>query len=421
MEEAIQKLLENKKITFKNNKNENNKEKSIIGVGGFGKVYEVEVKIQNKEKNTKIYAMKEIPIEHKDKKKFDYYNETTNKELSLCLNIKHHHIVRSKHIFQTPEIKENDTYKKTFLLLMDKADYPNLYQFVKALHKKTNNTNEMSLFLYEISNNEKEKGLKDYEWFRRMNESLAKFFVKQILYSIEFLHRNFLIHFDLKLQNILITKGMDLKLCDFSLTTYTNFLDAEDKKLFLKMGTYPYMGPEYFKNERQVPKRVAHKVDIYAVGVLLFGLLFSFKEYNEGHQWNNKNKMPNNKEVEGVIEERLKDIENDSYISEKCKMFFKDTLNKDIAERKNVYELLEMPWMNSIDEELEKCLLVNDDFSKKLVMEFIKHGSLKRHLRKNTMRNSISNNNRKFGKGVFKRRKGFARIKADLYVKNNFE
>ena len=219
METAINKLMQDKQIKFGNSKNKNQKDKSKLGSGGYGSVYEVEVTINSK---PKTYAMKKITIEHSDKDRFDIINGQTDKELSLSLNLKHRFIVRSKHKFQTGEVFEDSKYKKTFLLLMDKAKYPNLSAFAKALSKKTNDNNELKLHLFDVS-----KGSENYEWFGRMNEHLAKFFMKQILYGLEYLHRNCLMHFDLKLGNVLITKGMQLKLCDFSLTTYVNYLEKK--------------------------------------------------------------------------------------------------------------------------------------------------------------------------------------------------
>lgn len=409
MDDLIDKLLKEKKIKYGNAKNNHNKEKAKLGHGGYGSVYDVEVEMQNNK--TKSYAMKQIIINQEDKCKFDNAIKQTDKELSLCLNIKHRYIIRSKYKFQTEEFHNNNNHQKTFLLLMDKADYTNLSLFTKALTAKTNNNNEMNLCIFDAARKDKEG---QYEWFKRMNEHLVVYFMKQLLYGIEYLHRNFLIHLDLKPLNVLISKGMELKICDFSLTSYVNFLDSDtnEKMITLKYSTFPFMGPEYFNNNKQIQRKYIPNVDIYSLGVMLYGLLFANRSF--GKKWDNKS-IPTKEDVMNVIQDKLDEINNDKYITNKCKDFFNKVLLQDITKRKNVYDLLEHPWINDNNEEFDICLLVNDDFSKKLIIESIKCGVVKRQIESCKSKSKLKNS--KYNEHGFKRRKGCAKIKANFNPK----
>ena len=79
-------------------------------------------------------------------------------------------------------------------------------------------------------------------------------------------------HRDIKIENILYTDEMQLKVADFGFSTYKNI-----NRLSSYRGTMTYMAPE-IKEERQYDGRQA---DVFSAGVVLFIMvqgLFPFKE-----------------------------------------------------------------------------------------------------------------------------------------------
>ena len=72
-----------------------------------------------------------------------------------------------------------------------------------------------------------------------MGEDAGRFFLNQMLDSIEFMHSRRVVHRDLKLENILIDDNLNLKLADFGFAVYKN-IDA----LSSYRGTMTYMAPE---------------------------------------------------------------------------------------------------------------------------------------------------------------------------------
>lgn len=73
-------------------------------------------------------------------------------------------------------------------------------------------------------------------------------------------------HRDLKLENILLDKNENVKLCDFGFTR-----EYEGKLSYLQTfcGTVCYSAPEMLKGE----KYAAEKVDVWSLGIILFALL----------------------------------------------------------------------------------------------------------------------------------------------------
>jgi serine/threonine protein kinase len=52
-----------------------------------------------------------------------------------------------------------------------------------------------------------------------LTEKTARYYFKELIAAIEFLHKNGVIHRDLKLENLLLDKNYRLKIADFGLST----------------------------------------------------------------------------------------------------------------------------------------------------------------------------------------------------------
>ena len=78
------------------------------------------------------------------------------------------------------------------------------------------------------------------------------------------MHKNGVVHRDLKLENILLDEQMNVRLVDFGFSTYTNI-----KKLSSFKGTKVYMAPEMLERKQYDGR----KVDVFSAGVILFSLI----------------------------------------------------------------------------------------------------------------------------------------------------
>jgi nucleotide-binding universal stress UspA family protein len=81
------------------------------------------------------------------------------------------------------------------------------------------------------------------------------------------LHRQHVIHLDIKPSNILFRPGGEVVLVDFGLSRHDHLPDLLDEEFSLPMGTGPYMSPEQVQFLRSEPRS-----DLFALGVMLYHL-----------------------------------------------------------------------------------------------------------------------------------------------------
>lgn len=96
-------------------------------------------------------------------------------------------------------------------------------------------------------------------------EKVQKIFT-QLVGAVTYVHNQQCVHRDLKLENILLDKNENVKLCDFGFTR-----EYEGKASYLQTfcGTVCYSAPEMLKGE----KYAGEKVDVWSLGVILYALL----------------------------------------------------------------------------------------------------------------------------------------------------
>jgi nucleotide-binding universal stress UspA family protein len=81
------------------------------------------------------------------------------------------------------------------------------------------------------------------------------------------LHRQHLVHLDIKPSNILFRSDGTAVLVDFGLSRHDHLPDLLDEEFMLPMGTGPYMSPEQVQFVRNDPRS-----DLFALGVMLYHL-----------------------------------------------------------------------------------------------------------------------------------------------------
>lgn len=98
---------------------------------------------------------------------------------------------------------------------------------------------------------------------------------QQIIDGVEHCHTNMIVHRDIKADNILLDKNMNVKLADFGLAGEIQ----ADKFLTRPCGSLNYAAPEMLSNECQYR---GPEVDIWSCGVVFYALLTSYLPFNGG-------------------------------------------------------------------------------------------------------------------------------------------
>ncbi|CAD5123947.1 DgyrCDS12254 [Dimorphilus gyrociliatus] len=99
----------------------------------------------------------------------------------------------------------------------------------------------------------------------RLEEDDARYFFKQLLSSLAYLHSEGIVHRDLKLENLLLDENHQLKICDFGLAN-----SFGEEKLTTFCGSALYSSPEIVNG---IPYE-GPEVDMWSLGVILYTFVY---------------------------------------------------------------------------------------------------------------------------------------------------
>lgn len=112
---------------------------------------------------------------------------------------------------------------------------------------------------------------------KRLSDPLASYYIYQVARALKHLHSKHLVHRDLKPENILIHLNQRIKLADFGWSAYIGNTSGSTRRTTM-CGTLDYLPPEMVE-ARQHDERV----DVWALGVLLYELLVGHPPFEEKH------------------------------------------------------------------------------------------------------------------------------------------
>lgn len=322
-----------------------------IGKGGYGSVYH----IKNKNGN---YALKLIKINRlKEKNDPQRYQTTIEKiryELESSINLKSKYIIKTVQTFEykkdsdDQDLKDFPEHIVCFGIIMEKAAYNDL-NFLIHLYKKK------ILFNSRMNN---------HPLFSTMSDFTIKFFINQIILGLDFLNRSFLIHADIKPENILLNYGFTTKITDLSTLTAIK----KNSDLILPSGTFCFQGPEYYEEQKKIDSKDSEKIDIFALGIIIYYMKYFIYPMNQ----NNKAKL-NKNQVIGILNKEIENISNDSNISPELKELMIKMIEPDISKRATIEDILGNKWLNEEKKFIDKIHRLNDGEDVKLFIEFQKY------------------------------------------------
>ena len=144
----------------------------------------------------------------------------------------------------------------------------------------------------------------------------------QIVSAVKYMHGRNIAHRDLKLENILLTFQRNIKLIDFGFSALVNGL------LTTQCASFPYAAPELFNAEGYT-----EKVDVWALGVILYGMLVGELPFGDG-------------DLRSISENvREKEPNYPDFLSAPVVNLIKLMLNKDQHKRLSIDQVEKHPWL----------------------------------------------------------------------------
>jgi serine/threonine protein kinase len=185
---------------------------------------------------TKIKLVKETLFNQYYVIKFFCYDPNSiypENEFNFLKNLDHPHIIKTFGFYHD---------EKSNYLILEYADHGDFFSLVKKCGK--------------------------------FSENLTRYFCSQLLKAIIYLKSLKISHRDLKLENLLLDKNLNLRLSDFEYST-----QITEKKNGTRIGTKAYMCPElHYKKKYDLEKN-----DAFAFGIILFIMMVGHPPFHNAH------------------------------------------------------------------------------------------------------------------------------------------
>ncbi|KAJ5301753.1 hypothetical protein PENANT_c002G07180 [Penicillium antarcticum] len=160
----------------------------------------------------------------------------------------------------------------------------------------------------------------------KLKEKQARKFARQIASALDYCHRNSIVHRDLKIENILISKTGDIKIIDFGLSNL--FSPRSLLKTFC--GSLYFAAPELL----QARQYTGPEVDVWSFGIVLYVLVCGKVPFDD-------QSMP---QLHAKIKKGV--VEYPPGLSTECRHIISRMLVTDPKQRASLAEIMTHPWMN---------------------------------------------------------------------------
>jgi polo-like kinase 4 len=251
----------------------------LIGTGGFAKVY----------RGIRLCDGFDIAIKIMDKQQLKLKNAQSrvNEEVQIHYRLRHSAIV------QLLEVFEDDT---------------NIY------------------LILELCATDMQKYLNIRQQF---TEDETRHYIRQIVTGIEYLHSHQILHRDLKLHNLLLTKENNVKIADFGLAKQ---LITHEQSNFTMVGTPNFLAPE-------IATRKTHsfEADIWSLGALIYQCLVGKPPFDDQDVLSTLKRVAN---VRYVLPDGL---------SHETKDLINRILQKDTKKRLTLVQIRNHPFLSKRD------------------------------------------------------------------------
>ena len=164
----------------------------------------------------------------------------------------------------------------------------------------------------------------------KLNEKTSKIIFKQVVLGLKYMHKNNIVHRDIKLDNLLLDLSNTIKICDFGVS---KILKSSDELMFEHCGSPTYIAPEVLgKNGYK-----GFSCDIWSLGVTLYYILGGDQPFGGKDMEELKKKF------------FLKNYYKIKFVSDEANDLLDKMLTKNPEERITLDEIIKHKWLEDVD------------------------------------------------------------------------
>ncbi|KAM4888337.1 myosin light chain kinase, smooth muscle isoform 1-T1 [Thomomys bottae] len=244
--------------------------------------------------------------------------------------------------FKAYSAKEKENIRQE-IGIMNCLHHPKLVQCVDAFEEKAN----IVMVLEIVSGGELFERIIDEDFELTERECIK--YMKQISEGVEYIHKQGIVHLDLKPENIMCVNktGTRIKLIDFGLARRLE--NAGSLKVLF--GTPEFVAPEVINYEP-----ISYATDMWSIGVICYILVSGLSPFMGD----------NDNETLANVTSATWDFDDEAFdeISDDAKDFISNLLKKDMKDRLNCTQCLQHPWLMKDTKNMEAKKLSKDRMKK---------------------------------------------------------
>ncbi|XP_023446717.2 myosin light chain kinase, smooth muscle isoform X2 [Dasypus novemcinctus] len=244
--------------------------------------------------------------------------------------------------FKAYSAKEKENIRQE-ISIMNCLHHPKLVQCVDAFEEKAN----IVMVLEMVSGGELFERIIDEDFELTERECIQ--YMKQISEGVEYIHKQGIVHLDLKPENIMCVNktGTRIKLIDFGLARRLE--NAGSLKVLF--GTPEFVAPEVINYEP-----IGYATDMWSIGVICYILVSGLSPFMGD----------NDNETLANVTSATWDFDDEAFdeISDDAKDFISNLLKKDMKNRLDCTQCLQHPWLMKDTKNMEAKKLSKDRMKK---------------------------------------------------------
>ena len=177
-------------------------------------------------------------------------------------------------------------------------------------------------------------------------EETSRYFFHQIIDGLEYLHKNGISHRDIKPENLMFDDNYTLKIVDFGFATEQNTGNS-------KVGTFEYMVPEIFNNQKYDFKQA----DLFAAAVVLFNIISAHPPFHTASLDDKLYQLLASGSSKSFWKIHNKAMKDQNYFSVEFQELINTMLAYDPRQRPSIEQIKESKWYNGPLPEYEDILV----------------------------------------------------------------